>query len=245
MQSHLQHYAEPSSEPLPTTTHSSTLLPLGPGTFTHNTAGVPIIVTCTKADLIDDNSDIVGTGAAGMGGMVKGKGGEWEERTDSIMQVLRTICLKCTQFATSRSLSPDGRGTDGAGLFYTTQQPATLQILRRYVLHLLFAPSPSPSMSTNSEAAAPLRNPFPFQHRTNTLDRDRIVVPAGWDSWGKISVLREGFDAKSWGEAWERDVDMDAADTAGTHGAKTLYSSLVTDQGTRVCLSFALGLKII
>ena len=95
VQSHLQHYAEPSSEPLPTTTHSSTLLPLGPGTFTHNSGGVPIIVACTKADLIDDNSDIVGTGAAGMGGMVKGKGGEWEERTDSIMQVLRTICLKC------------------------------------------------------------------------------------------------------------------------------------------------------
>ena len=95
VQSHLQHYTEPSSEPLPTTTHSGTLLPLGPGTFTHNTGGVPIIVTCTKADLIDDNSDIVGTGAAGMGGMVKGKGGEWEERTDAIMQVLRTICLKC------------------------------------------------------------------------------------------------------------------------------------------------------
>ena len=30
-----------------------------------------------------------------MGGMVKGKGGEWEERTDGIMQILRTICLKC------------------------------------------------------------------------------------------------------------------------------------------------------
>ena len=95
VQSHLQHYTEPSSEPLPTTTHSSTLLPLGQGTFTHNTGGVPVLVICTKADLIDDNSDIVGTGAAGMGGMVKGKGGEWEERTDSIMQVLRTICLKC------------------------------------------------------------------------------------------------------------------------------------------------------
>ncbi|KAF9651747.1 hypothetical protein BDM02DRAFT_3110207 [Thelephora ganbajun] len=217
LQSHLQHYTEPSSEPLPTTTHSGTLLPLGQGTFTHNTGGVPVIVTCTKADLIDDNSDIVGAGAGGMGGMVKGKGGEWEERTDSIMQVLRTICLKY-----------------GAGLFYTTPQPATLQVLRRYALHLLFTPStPSSSMSANSEAAAPPRNPFPFQHRTNTLDRDRIVVPAGWDSWGKIAVLREGFDAKSWGEAWERDVDMDATDTVGTQGAKALYSSLVPDQGTK------------
>lgn len=54
-----------------------------------------IVVVCTKADLIDDNSDIAGVGASGMGGMVKGKGGEWEERTDGVMQVLRTICLKC------------------------------------------------------------------------------------------------------------------------------------------------------
>ena len=100
-------------------------------------------------------------------------------------------------------------------------------------------------MSANSEAAAPLRNPFPFQHKTNTLDRDRIVVPAGWDSWGKIAVLREGFDAKSWGEAWERDVDMDATDTVGTQGAKGLYSSLVPDQGTKVYLHLVLALEMI
>ena len=75
---------------------SATVLPLGSGTLTHNAAGVPIIVACTKADLIDDNTDVLGPGASSMGAMVKGKGGEWEERTDSIMQVLRTICLKCT-----------------------------------------------------------------------------------------------------------------------------------------------------
>lgn len=96
MQAHLQHYTEPSTEELPagSSTLSSTILPLGPGTFTHNTAGVPIIVACTKADLIDDGTDMV-AGASGMGSMVKGKGGEWEERTDGVMQVLRTICLKC------------------------------------------------------------------------------------------------------------------------------------------------------
>jgi hypothetical protein len=78
---------------------SSTVLPLGPGTFTHNTSGIPIIVACTKADLIDEDADLV-AGASGMGGMVKGKGGEWEERTDGIMQVLRTICLKCKSRST-------------------------------------------------------------------------------------------------------------------------------------------------
>ena len=97
-QAHLQHYAEPSAEPLPATSTAlqSTILPLGPGTFTHNAAGVPVVVVCTKADLIDDTNDLVGAGSSGMGGMVKGKGDEWEERTDAIMQILRTVCLKCT-----------------------------------------------------------------------------------------------------------------------------------------------------
>src|SRR6202044_3378524 len=96
--SHLQHYTEPVgagsvTEPVATVTSSinSTLLPLADGTFTHNVAGIPIIVTCTKADLIDEEEDV------GLG-MTKGKGGEWEERTDGVMQVLRTICLKCMSF---------------------------------------------------------------------------------------------------------------------------------------------------
>ena len=96
MQAFIQQYTEPSSEPLPASNASltSAVLPLSQGTLTHNSAGVPIIVVCTKADLIDDDHDLV-AGASGMGGMVKGKGGEWEERTDGIMQILRTICLKC------------------------------------------------------------------------------------------------------------------------------------------------------
>lgn len=97
VQAHLQHYTEPSSEPTPAASAlSNTLLPLGPGTLTHNIGGVPVIVACTKADLIDEGNDIIGAGTSGMGGMVKGKGGEWEERTDGIMQILRTMCLKCT-----------------------------------------------------------------------------------------------------------------------------------------------------
>lgn len=106
VQSYLQHYTEPSADPIPATSHLSddTLLPLGPGTFTHNASGVPIIITCTKADLIDESNDLV-AGASGMGGMVKGKGGEWEERTDGVMQILRTICLKCRLFHDSHDLS--------------------------------------------------------------------------------------------------------------------------------------------
>ncbi|TBU33085.1 dynein light intermediate chain [Dichomitus squalens] len=210
LQAHWQHYTEPSSEPLPATaTVSGTVLPLGQGTLTHNSAGVPIVVVCTKADLIDEGNDIIGSGPSGMGGMVKGKGGEWEERTDSIMQILRTICLKY-----------------GAGLFYTTPQPTTLQVLRQYALHTLFMP-PAPSPSMGGEVVAPPRNPFPFQTKPNALDRDRIVIPAGWDSWGKIAVLREGFDARLWGEAWEN--DLEGADDDDGPKATKLYASLVPD----------------
>ncbi|KAJ3572267.1 hypothetical protein NP233_g3194 [Leucocoprinus birnbaumii] len=220
LQSHLQHYSEPSTDtdtlPASSSALNNTILPLGSGTLTHNTAGVPIVVVCSKADLIDEEIDTVAA-ATGMGGMVKGKGGEWEERTDGVMQVLRTICLKY-----------------GASLFYTTPQPATLQVLRQHALHLLFMPPPpSPTMGGGSDAPAPVRNPFPFQHKPNTLDRDRIVVPAGWDSWGKISVLREGFDAKSWGEAWERDLEEADGHGSGEAGAKKLFAMLVPDQGER------------
>ena len=92
---HLLHYTEPSADPIPaTSTVSNTVLPLSTGAFTHNSAGLPIVVACTKADQIDEGHDLV-AGASGMGGMVKGKGGEWEERTDGVMQIMRTICLKC------------------------------------------------------------------------------------------------------------------------------------------------------
>lgn len=87
-------------------------------------------------------------------------------------------------------------------------------------------------MASGTEPQAPIRNIFPFHHKPNTLDRDRIVIPAGWDSWGKILVLRDGFEAKMWGDAWERDLAGDAQ--AEGVGARKLYASLVPDQGMKV-----------
>lgn len=99
MQSHIQHYAEPAAPASGgTTSPSSTpalpsissvygsgpLLPLGQGTLTLNMAGLPIMIVCTKADLMDTVGDEIGM-----------KGAGWEERTDWIQQVLRTVCLAC------------------------------------------------------------------------------------------------------------------------------------------------------
>lgn len=166
--------------------------------------------------------------------MVKGKGGDWEEQTDGVMQVLRTICLKCESSTFVCVVIPQRGWLDGAALFYTTPQPNTLNVLRQYTLHLLFTPpAPSPGVAAGTEAPAPIRNPFVFHHRPNTLDRDRIVVPAGWDSWGKIGVLREGFEARLWGEAWDTDV-ADGSETEDASGAKRMYRMLVPDQGAKV-----------
>lgn len=48
--------------------------------------GVPITVVCTRADLMDTVADDFGMKNV------------WEERTDWIQQVLRTICLSCALF---------------------------------------------------------------------------------------------------------------------------------------------------
>ena len=123
--------------------------------------------------------------------------------------------------------------TDGVGLFYTTPQPTTLNVLRQYALHTLFVPpAPAPDGALDG-AAASARNAFPFSHKPNTLDRDRIVVPAGWDSWGKIAVLRDGFDAKAWGEAWENDLESGVDSGGSEAGARKQYAALVEDQGPK------------
>ena len=98
-------------------------------------------------------------------------------------------------------------------------------------------PAPSPNMG--GEVTAPPRNPFPFQHKPNALDRDKIVIPAGWDSWGKIAVLREGFDAKLWGEAWEN--DLDGVDDDDGPKATRLYASLVPDLSRKVSIPNSLS----
>ena len=135
--------------------------------------------------------------------------------------------------------------TDGAGLFYTTPQPATLNVLRQYALHTLFIPpAPAPEGAADG-AAASARNPFPFLHKPNTLDRDRVVVPAGWDSWGKIAVLRDGYDAKAWGEAWEHDLSSESgADGGSGAGARKQYATLVSDQGPKACIVISIFFSI-
>lgn len=44
----------------------------------------------------------------------------------------------------------------------------------------------------------------PLKHSVN--DRDKVVVPPNWDSWGKIRVIREGFDLEGVSKGWSIDI---------------------------------------
>jgi len=48
--------------------------------------------------------------------------------------------------------------------------------------------------------------------------------------------MRDGFEAKMWGEAWERDLEADGTGMGEELGAKKLFSVLVPDQGTKVSI---------
>ncbi|EEP78838.1 conserved hypothetical protein [Uncinocarpus reesii 1704] len=47
-----------------------------------------------------------------------------------------------------------------------------------------------------------------FKH--NVIDRDKILVPSNWDSWGKIRIIREGFDMEGIGNAWSIEIQESA-----------------------------------
>lgn len=40
----------------------------------------------------------------------------------------------------------------------------------------------------------------------NVVDRDKILIPPNWDSWGKIRILKEGFDPELIGDAWSVEI---------------------------------------
>ncbi|KAF3939726.1 hypothetical protein ABW19_dt0207822 [Dactylella cylindrospora] len=43
--------------------------------------------------------------------------------------------------------------------------------------------------------------------RHNVIERERVIVPPSWDSWGKIRVLRD-FDVEGVGSGWSIDIDF-------------------------------------
>ena len=82
----------------------------------------------------------------------------------------------------------------------------------------------------STDIPAPARNPFKFMHPANALDRDRIVIPAGWDSWGKIKILRDEFEPTRWADSWDKDMESLALvpSTQTSHPSKGPSSTEIT-----------------
>lgn len=78
--------------------------------------------------------------------------------------------------------------TDGASLIYTT--PFLANCLQ--------------SLVHSSLGIHSLVKRQPLKH--NVIDRDKILVPSNWDSWGKIRIIREGFDMEAVGTAWSIEI---------------------------------------
>lgn len=76
------------------------------------------------------------------------------------------------------------------------------------------------------------------QLKHNVIDRDKVVVPPNWDSWGKIRVLRDGFDVEQVSDGWSTDISQDEDDEA-SDGAVALYEETIQDPRTTSAASIA------
>ncbi|TVY45635.1 Cytoplasmic dynein 1 light intermediate chain [Lachnellula subtilissima] len=65
--------------------------------------------------------------------------------------------------------------------------------------------SPLQSLIHSSLGIHSLLKRQPLKH--NVIDRDKVVVPPNWDSWGKIRVLRDGFDVEAISNGWSVDIE--------------------------------------
>jgi dynein light intermediate chain 1, cytosolic len=79
--------------------------------------------------------------------------------------------------------------------------------------------------------------------KPNVIDRDQIVVPPNWDSWGKIRVLREGFDVEVVSNGWSIDLQQELSGPGGPDDSTTPAGSSVAlyEQNIRDTSRDALG----
>ena len=76
----------------------------------------------------------------------------------------------------------------------------------------------------------------------NVIDRDKILVPPNWDSWGKIRILRDGFDLEGISDAWSVEIQAPSeaihnggvaspanGDTGNGSSAVAIYEETIRD----------------
>ena len=225
------------------------LLPLGPGTLTLNrSVGDPSPLSLLPADrpgVQERRADHSGVHASRLDGYCRRRigdesrlGGTHGLGTTSDPNHLPQLYV-CFASDSQPTPSPSRDSViytemtptiDGAALFYTAStQPQTYTLLRTYLLHRLYTPPPPLNPSTDAPPQ-PTSSRFPFPRRANVLDRDAVMVPSGWDSWGKINVLRDGFDPARVGRAWEVSLRGEGGEE---EGIEDLWLAMIPDAERR------------
>lgn len=95
--------------------------------------------------------------------------------------------------------------SDGASLIYIPSAPPSTSIatnagpppLQNLIHHLLSLAPPSGGVSSTAAKQG-------LKH--NVISRASILIPPNWDSWGKIRVLREGFDVEGISSMWSDEL---------------------------------------
>ncbi|KAJ5689478.1 hypothetical protein N7462_003870 [Penicillium macrosclerotiorum] len=75
----------------------------------------------------------------------------------------------------------------------------------------------------------------------NVIDRDKIFVPANWDSWGKIRIIREGFDMEGVSTAWS--IEIQDAPEPLEQPADAGHQEEKADDGTSAVMVFEQTIK--
>ncbi|RPB10493.1 hypothetical protein P167DRAFT_525933 [Morchella conica CCBAS932] len=99
----------------------------------------------------------------------------------------------------------------GASLIYTT--PSAPSPIRPLIFSLLSIQSPQRQQV--------------LKH--NVIERDKVLVPPHWDSWGKIRVLREGFDVEGINSGWSVDISPHVEEPESEGGAVEVYEDVIKE----------------
>ncbi|ODN82660.1 hypothetical protein L202_00957 [Cryptococcus amylolentus CBS 6039] len=175
LQSQLQHYTEPSPAIVGMTAYAGVgpLLPLG-------SAREFLSLWFAKTDRMDSSAEDVGV-----------KGGGWE-RKDRSSTAGTENCLFGLRHRSVLHCPPPA---------YDIRFPEELSPSQT-----AYRPVSTGSATSLPNVSAPAivgSTKFPFKHRANVLDRVAVMVPSGWDSWGKIDVLRDGSDTALVEKGWK------------------------------------------
>lgn len=103
-----------------------------------------------------------------------------DEEFDFILQYLRTVLLK-----------------HGAALMYT--MPSATSLTNAQLQTLIHSCLGITNLLGKDRGGGTVKH--------NVVDRERVLVPVGWDSWGKIRILREGFDVEGVSRQWGEDIE--------------------------------------